>query len=181
MGQGNPNESNLLIWKTWGWRSTGEKWSVGVGDGMKVALYRCLKQIIYSQKNPGNDWGIGRVEWLEVLLSGLGCVWKEAVRNPVLAPGPWRPVVILLRSKDGGDALRGCHGPGACPGCRPRHLIPLPTGAFLTGPRNETLDTQMLWELVPFAFQMSLDLLNSRSLDLLDSRTLGLFSWPLDL
>ena len=28
-----------------------EKWSVGVGDGMKVALYRCLKQVIYSQKN----------------------------------------------------------------------------------------------------------------------------------
>ena len=27
------------------------KWSVGVGDGMKVALYRCLKQMIYSQKN----------------------------------------------------------------------------------------------------------------------------------
>ena len=74
---------------------------------MKVALYRCLKQIIYSQKNPGNDWGIGRVEWLEVLLSGFGCVWKEAARNPVLAPGPWRPVVILLTSKDGGDAPRG--------------------------------------------------------------------------
>ena len=51
MGQGNPNESNLLIWKTWGWCSAGEKWSVGVGDGMKVALYRCLKQIIHSQKN----------------------------------------------------------------------------------------------------------------------------------
>ena len=30
------------------------------------------------------NWGIGRVEWLEVLLSGFGCVWKEAV-----APGKW--------------------------------------------------------------------------------------------
>ena len=127
---------------------------------MKVALYRCLKQIIYSQKNPGNDWGIGRVEWLEVLLSGFGCVWKEAVRNPVLAPGPWRPVVILLRSKDGGDAPRGA----TVPGLSAAAPDPLPTGAFLTGPHNETLDTQMLWELVPFAFQMSLDLLNSRSL-----------------
>ena len=32
------------------------------------------------------NWGIGRVEWLEVLLSGFGCVWKEAVA-PGTGPG----------------------------------------------------------------------------------------------
>ena len=41
-----------------------------------------------------------------------GCCARNGARRrgrragrAVLAPGPWRPVVILLRSKDGGDIL----------------------------------------------------------------------------
>lgn len=34
---------------------------------------------------------------------------QQEARNPDWAPGPWRPVVVL-RSKDGGDAPRGTRG-----------------------------------------------------------------------